>query len=207
MPLLSDFGPWWFGWVWSLLSPHPEWSSHFPPNTHAFKQRRWHNIPTTLSETIWNGSVDVSMSTTVKVWPYGSLVCLLVPFLQRRPAPEWLLASVRQSSSFCCFCCDMMFVYVARLGCWAVRQCCPAWPWCRPTTSQARRKWCHPWATGTGPALRASKCTHNTVTTTTDTSFTMDNLTTATWAILQPAAAPHWWERFRAQQCVCNVSM
>lgn len=37
MPLLSGFGPWWFGWVWShLLPPNPEWSPHPRfPQTHT----------------------------------------------------------------------------------------------------------------------------------------------------------------------------
>lgn len=65
VPLLSGLGPRWFGWVWShLLLPNPEWSPPphfcFSLNTHAFKQRRWHTIPTTRFETIWNGSVQVT---------------------------------------------------------------------------------------------------------------------------------------------------
>lgn len=36
MPLLSGFGPWWFGWVWSqLLPPNPEWSPLCFPQTHT----------------------------------------------------------------------------------------------------------------------------------------------------------------------------
>lgn len=135
MPLLSGFGPWWFGWVWSLLLPLIlSEAPSVPPNTHAFKPRRWPTIPTTLFETIWNG-----------------------------------------------------------LGCWAARRCCPAWPWCKPTTSQARRGWCHPWDKGTGPVLRATKPTRSTATITMDTRSIMDNPTTATWASLQPGAVRHCW--------------
>lgn len=46
----------------SSVTHHPEWSPPVPPNTHAFKPRRWHTIPTTLFETIWNGSVEVFIS-------------------------------------------------------------------------------------------------------------------------------------------------
>lgn len=47
--------------VVSSVTPHLEWSPLCsPPNTHAFKPRRWHTIPTALFETIWNGSVEVS---------------------------------------------------------------------------------------------------------------------------------------------------
>lgn len=62
MPLLSGLGPRWFGWVWSHLLPLilSEVYPLFSPNTHAFKQRRWHTIPTTLFETIWNGSVRIT---------------------------------------------------------------------------------------------------------------------------------------------------
>lgn len=40
-----------------------------PPNTHAFKPRRWHTIPTTQYETIWNGSVDLFISKITIMMP------------------------------------------------------------------------------------------------------------------------------------------
>lgn len=107
---------------------------------------------------------------------------------------------------------------IQRLGCWAARRCCPAWPWCKPTTSQAKRGWCHRWVKDTGPVLRATKLTRSTATTTTDTRFTTDNPTTVTWATLQPGAVhpcwygktgiiihQEWWmERTCKQTRICN---
>lgn len=87
----------------------------------------------------------------------------------------------------CCFCCS------SRLGCWAVRRCCPAWPWCRPTTCLGDKRRCHSMtrARGTSTTLRAtsSSLTNHTMDTTTITSPT-----TATWSCPWGSAAHPWWE-------------
>lgn len=69
--------------------------------------------------------------------------------------------------------------FLARLVCWAARQCCLAWPSCKPTTSRARRGCHHSWVKVTGPVLKA--IIHNMVTATMGTSPIMDKPTTVTW--------------------------
>lgn len=170
----------WVGVV-SSVTPHLEWSPLCsPPNTHAFKPRRWHTIPTTLFETIWNGSVEVSniMPTHFSVAPFTQLP---------HPHPH-LTRCLCEESCRGPFFLLWHVVCVVRPGCWAVRRCCPAWPSCKPTTSQARRGWCRPWVRDTGPVPRATRLTRSTATTTTDTRFTTDKRSTATWAITQQAA-------------------
>lgn len=164
-----------------ILSEAPSVS----PNTHAFKPRRWHTIPTTLFETIWNGSVEVSSSPESPSWCQS--ISLFLPLLSSLSFP-WLLVSVR-SPLASALCSDMLFCF-ARLGCSAAKQCCLAWPSCKPTTSQAQRGWHHPWVKVTGPVLKATK--HSTPTTTTDIRFTMAKPTTAPWATHQPRAVHLW---------------
>ena len=127
---------------------------------------------------------------------WRQFICLLVPFSQCTLLlpNSFSLRGVQWTRLFCP---DTLFVCVARLGCWVVRRCCPAWPWCKPTASQARRRWCQTWARGTEPATRASRATHTI--TTTDTRFTTVNHTTATWAIPHPGAVLPWWDRYHVQ--------
>lgn len=173
----------WVGLV-SSVTPY-SWAKPpplFPPNTHAFKPRRWHTIPTTLFETIWNGSVEVSSSP--KSQPWCQCISLLLPLFSpalspQTPCPEFPL-----------FILLWHVVCFPRLGCWAARRCCLAWPSCKPTTSQARRGWRQRWVKGTGPVLRAT--TRSMATTTMDTSHIMDKPTTATWAI-HLAGPVHPW--------------
>lgn len=185
----------WVGVV-SSVTPHPKWSPLCSP-----KHTR---IQTTAMTHHSNNSVRDHMK-----WVSGSLFIsrFTIVFLVCIPNPDasaFLLLPLLISLSLLpltpCLCeesCGPLFllwhvVCVARLGCWAARRCCPAWPWCKPTTSQARRGWCPPWVKGTGLVLRATKPTRSTATTTMDTRFTMDNPTTATWAILQPGAVHPW---------------
>lgn len=250
VPLLSGLGPRWFGWVWThLLLPNPEWSPPpnfcFSLNTHAFKQRRWHTIPTTRFETIWNGSVQVTFhlqkhpgasfsvpSLTSSSPSHNTTACMCSHGKDKYFGQNWnhsflkLFVSVK-TVAYCAFIphrvhivemvnvmngsqmklrCDLFhfftalllhwhFVCIARLGCWAARHCCLAWPSCKLTISQAKREWHQPWVKGTGPVPRATKPTRITATTTTDTRSTTDRPTTATWDIHQLGAAHRWWER------------
>lgn len=103
----------------------------FPPNTHAFKPWRWHTIPTTLFETIWNGSVELHLQSHRHGFSVSRclFILLLSPLLHFTPWLSWQVPF----SALTCFC-------VTRRDCWVVRRCSPAWPWCKPTTSQARRR-------------------------------------------------------------------
>lgn len=83
-------------------------------------------------------------------------------------------------------------VCIARLGCWAARRCCLAWPSCKPITSRAKRGWHHHWVKGTGPVLRANKPTRSTATTITGTRLTTDKPITVTWATHQLGAVHLW---------------
>lgn len=148
-----------------------------PPNTHAFKQRRWHTIPTTLFETIWNGSVEVSSSPESQPW--CQCISLFLPLFS--PALPPLTPCLCEESHKAPLILPWHAVCFARLGCWAARQCCLAWPSCKPTTSRARRGCHHSWVKVTGPVLRAT--TRSMATATTVTSPIMDNPTTATWAM------------------------
>lgn len=186
MPLLSGFGPWWFGWVWShLLPPNPEWSPLcFPKHT---------RIQTTAMTHHSNNSVRDHMK-----WVSGSLFISRIAFMMPEHFTVTPITQLPVLPLASCLCeessglCPLLWhvVCFARLGCWAAKRCCLAWPSCKPTTSQAKRGWRHPWVKGTGPVLKATK--HNTATTTTDIRLTMAKPTTATWATHQPGAVHLW---------------
>lgn len=184
MPLLSDFQV-----GVSSVTHHPEWSPPCSP-----KHTR---IQTTAMTHHSNNSVRDHMK-----WVSGSLHlqnhhhgfnvsrCHFISL-----SPHWFsLTPCLSEESYDCHFLLWHVVCVSRLGCWAVRRCCPAWPWCKPTASQARRRWCHPWVTGTEPVLRVSKATRSTATM--DTKFTMDNHTIVTWGILQLGVVHLWLGRF-----------
>lgn len=193
MPLLSGFGLWWFGCVWSLLSSFILIEVLSDPHTHIKTSAMTHHSNSSVRDHMkW-----VSETSSPESESWIQCVLMLIHFsLSRYTTP---LAFCFWNKS-----CGPLFVLwhvvcVVRLGCWVVRRCCPAWPWCKLTTSQARRRWCHHWVRGTGPVPRATTLTHSTATTTMDSRFTMDNHTTATWAILQQGAVHLWWEKCQPQ--------
>lgn len=95
-----------------------------PPNTHAFKPRRWHTIPTTLFETIWNGSVELVSSSpespscvfpTLKPVHFSVTPITHLPLFPHDSLPLWGVLRPPLSTLTCCLCCQ-----AGLLGCEAV---------------------------------------------------------------------------------------
>lgn len=189
----------WLGVV-SSVTPHPEWSPLCSPkHTRIQTTAMTHHSNNVRDHMKWvSGSLFISRITIMVLpcvpSPDARAVFSVTPITQTSPH---LLTPCLYEEFRCPLFLLWYTVCVARLDCWAVRRYCPVWPWCKPTTFQPRRRWCHPWVRGTEPVLRATKPIHSTATTTTGTKFTMDNPTTATWAICQLGAVLHWWGRFQ----------
>lgn len=182
--------------VVSSVTPHPDWSPLCSPkHTRIQTAAMTHHSNNSVRDHMkWvSGSLFISRITIIVLMCFQTqcqCFLLLLP-LFNSPSFPWLLVSVRSSRG-------ILFLFwhvvcVARLGCWAARRCCPAWPWCKPTTFPARRRWCHPWGRGTKPVKRATKPIRSIATTTMYTKSTMGNPTTATWAIYQKGVVHHWW--------------